>query len=95
MAVEGHLRHLDGFLRDLDANTHILLHFTQFQLRRQKVYRHYGPCEHFPSSIWRDEEAPLLEPDSDDTYLCQLCAHKETCQMMSRNYIVLFLTLRH
>ena len=28
--------------------------FTQFQLRRQKVYQPYGPWEHFPSSIWRD-----------------------------------------
>ena len=25
-----------------------------------------------------DEEAPPLDLDTDDTYLCQLCAHKET-----------------
>ena len=62
------------------ANTRILLHFTQFQLRWQKVYQPYGAWEHFPSSISCDEEAPPLEPDSDDTYLCQLCAHKETSQ---------------
>ena len=64
-----------GSTRDPHANTHILLHFTQFQLCRQKVYQPYGP-----SSIWRDEEAPPLEPDSDDTDLCQLCAHKETSE---------------
>ena len=27
-----------------------------------------------------DEEVPRLEPDSNDTYLCQLCAHKETLE---------------
>ena len=65
---------------DLHANTRILLHFTQFQLRRQKVYQPYKPWEHFLSSIWRDEEAPPLEPYSDNACLCQLCARKETSE---------------
>ena len=105
-----------GSAHDLHANKHILLHFTQFQLRRQKVHQPYGPWEHFPSSIWRNEEAPPLELDSDDTYLCQFvhtrrlqsatnaicfCAinawliTRVTCQMISRNHIVLFLKFRH
>ena len=54
-----------------------LLHFTQFQICWQKLYQPYGP---FPSLIWRDKEATPLEPNSDDTYLCQLCAHKETLE---------------
>ena len=69
-----------GSTHDLHVNTRILLHFTQFQIRRQKLYQPYGPWEHFPYLSWRDKEAVSLEPDSDDTYLGQLCAHKETSQ---------------
>ena len=67
-------------IRDLHANARILLHFTQFQLRRQKVHPPYGLWEHFFCSIWRDEELPLLEVDLDDTYLSQLCTHKKTSE---------------
>ena len=38
---------------DLHANTRILLHFTQFMVRRPNQHQLYGPWEHIPNSIWR------------------------------------------
>ena len=46
----------------------------------RRCIKPYSPWEHFPSSIWCNKEAPPLEHDSHDTYLCQLCAHKETSE---------------
>ena len=71
----------DGLLHlDLHANTHILLHFSQFMLRRQKRYQPYGPWEHIPSSIWTEEEALEVDEEEEDTFLCQVCGKRDTSE---------------
>ena len=40
-----------GSPEDLHAKTRILLHFTHFMVRSQKLYQPYGPREHIPNSI--------------------------------------------
>ena len=54
----------------------IVLHFTQFMVRRQKRYQLYGPWEHIPTSIWREDEAPEVDDEDGDTHLCQVCGKK-------------------
>ena len=55
-----------GSHQDLHANTRILLHFSQFMLRRQKRCQPYGPWENIPSSIWTEEEAPKVDEDNSE-----------------------------
>ena len=62
----------------LHANTCILLHFTQFMVRRQKRYQPYSPWEYIPNFIWRKDKAPEVAERDDDTYLCQVCGKTET-----------------
>ena len=69
-----------GSHQDLHANTRILLHFSQFMLRRQKRYQPYGPWEHIPSSIWTEEEAPEVDEEEEDTFLCQVCGKRDTSE---------------
>ena len=69
-----------GSHQDLHANTRILLHFSQFMLRRQKRYQPYGPWEHIPSSIWTEEEAPEVDEEEEDTFLCQVCDKRDTSE---------------
>ena len=64
-----------------------LIHLEYFQdaikvvnRRRQKWYQPYGPWEHIPSSIWAEEEAPEVDEDDDDTYLCQVCGRRDTSE---------------
>ena len=59
-----------GSHEDLHVNTRILLHFTHIMVRRQKRYQPYGPWEHIPNFIWREDEAPEVDEEDDDTYLC-------------------------
>ena len=40
----------------------------------------YGPWEHIPSSVWAEEEAPEVDKDDDDTYLCQVCGKRDTSE---------------
>ena len=69
-----------GSHQDLHANTRILLHFSQFMLRRQKRYQPYGPWEHIPSSIWTEEEAHEVDEEEEDTFLCQVCGKRDTSE---------------
>ena len=69
-----------GSHQDLHANTRILLHFSQFMLRRQKRYQPYGLWEHIPSSIWTEEEAPQADDEKEDTFLCQVCGKRDTSE---------------
>ena len=62
-----------GSLEDLHANTRILLHFTQFMVRRQKRYPPYSPWAHISNSIWSEDKVPEIDEEDDDTYLCQVC----------------------
>ena len=74
-----------GSHKDLHANTRILLHFTQFMVRRQKQYQPYSPREHIANSIWREDEAPEVDEEDADTYLCLVCGKKETWECSTCN----------
>ena len=69
-----------GSHQDLHANTRILLHVSKFMLRRQKRYQPYGSWEHIPSSIWTEEEAPNVDEEEEDTFLCQVCGTRDTLE---------------
>ena len=65
--VEHLFAHLWSWRVVRDICTRILLHFSQFMLRRQKSHQPYGPWEHIPSSIWTEEEAPEVDEEEEDT----------------------------
>ena len=67
-----------GSSTDLHRSVRILVHFMQFQIRRQTRYQPYGPWEHVPGNIWTDQPSLDPEEDVDDTYLCQMCARRDT-----------------
>ena len=43
-------------------------------------YQPYGPWEHILSSIWTEEEAPEVDEEEDDTFLCQVCGKRDTSE---------------
>ena len=70
-----------GTLRPVYGDTFSgCLHFSQFMLRRQKRYQPYGPWKHIPSSIWVEEEAPEVDEEEEDTFLCQVCGKRDTLE---------------
>ena len=44
----------------------------------QKWYHQYGPLEHILHSIWREDQAPEVDENDDEIYLCQVCGKRET-----------------
>ena len=58
-----------GSSTDLHRSVRILVHFMQFQIRRQTRHQPYGPWEHVPDHIWTDQASPDPEEDVDDTCL--------------------------
>mmetsp|Transcript_69848 Transcript_69848/g.123156 ORF Transcript_69848/g.123156 Transcript_69848/m.123156 type:complete len:139 (-) Transcript_69848:285-701(-) len=68
-----------GGADELHQFVRILLHFTQFCIRRQMRYPPYGPWEHIPTHVWADDTDSV---DVDDETLdvtpdvCALCCHK-------------------
>ena len=44
---------------ELHGHMPILLHLTQFCIRRQTRYQPYGPWPHVPESVWAHEEATI------------------------------------
>ena len=62
-----------GCARDLHGHVRVLLHLTQFCIRRQTRYQPYGP--HVPESVWAQQDAPEDDEENDDGVCCQLCAH--------------------
>ena len=52
------------------------------QLQRQKRYQLYGPWEHILSSIWTEEEAPEVDEEEEDTFLCHVCGKEEHIGML-------------
>ena len=65
-----------GSAAELHGHVHILLHLTQFCIRRQTSYQPYGPWPHAPESLWAQEEATIEEEENDDGVCCQLCRHE-------------------
>ena len=61
---------------ELHGHVRILLHLTQFCIRRQTRYQPYGPWPHVPESVWAQEEATVVEEENDDGVCCQLCGHR-------------------
>ena len=61
---------------ELHGHVRILLHLTQFCIRRQTRYQPYGPWPHVPESVWAQEEATAVEEENDDGVCCQLCGHR-------------------
>ena len=61
---------------ELHGHVRILLHLTQFCIRRQTRYQPYGPWLHVPESVWAQEEATVVEEENDDGVCCQLCGHR-------------------
>ena len=51
-----------GF-NELHQSVRILLHFTQFCIRRQVHHPPYGPWEHFPPHVWTDQSNPTATLD--------------------------------
>ena len=60
---------------ELHGHVRILLHLTQFCIRRHTRYQPYGPWPHVPKSVWAQEEATVVEEENDDGVCCQLCGH--------------------
>ena len=42
----------------LHQHVHVLLHVTQFCIKRQARYPPYGPWPHVPESVWAQQDAP-------------------------------------
>ena len=61
---------------ELHGHVRILLHLTQFCIRRQTRYQPYGPWPHVPESVWAQAEATVVEEENDDGVCCQLCGHR-------------------
>ena len=61
---------------DLHQHVRILLHLTQFCIRRQTRYQPYRPWPHVPQFMWAQQDAPEDVEENDDGVCCQLCAHR-------------------
>ena len=70
-----------GSPNELHQSVRILLHFTQFCIRRQ--VRHplpYGPWEHVPPHVWTDQSNSATTQDDaeDEAAVCVLCCQKRS-----------------
>ena len=85
--VFGHLWHWGlvrniwrGGANELHQFVRILLHFTQFRIRRQFRYAPYGPWDHVPPHVWttddQDDDNCVIDVDNDVPDVCVLCCHK-------------------
>ena len=66
----------------LHQSLRILLHFTQFFIRRQVHYPLNGPWEHVPPHVWKSNEA-TVEDDTqydvgEEVDICALCCQQHT-----------------
>ena len=58
----------------------ILLHFTQFCIRRQVRHPPYGPWEHVPPHVWTDQSNSAATQDEaeDEAEVCVLCYQRRS-----------------
>lgn len=64
----------------LHQSIRILLHLTQFCIRRQVQYPPCGPWPHVPDHVWSKggaEGEPIDVDNGDDDAFCALCCHKK------------------
>ena len=64
-----------GCPNELHQSVRILLHFTQFCIRRQVRHPPYGPWEHVPPHVWTDQSNSAATQDEaeDEADVCVLC----------------------
>ena len=71
-----------GGPNELYQSVCILLHFTQFCIRRQVRYPPYGPWEHVPPHVRKSTEATVVDDTQndvgDEVDICALCCQKHT-----------------
>ena len=69
-----------GGPNDLHQSVRILLHFTQFCIRRQVRHPPYGPWEHVPPQVWTDQSNSAATQDEaeDEAEVCVLCCQRRS-----------------
>ena len=71
-----------GGPNQLHQSVRILLHFTQFCVRKQARYPPYGLWEHVPPHVWKSTGATVEDATQDDVGdevdICALCCQKHT-----------------
>ena len=67
-----------GGPNELHQSVRILLHFTQFCIRRQVRHPPYGPWEHVPPQVWTDQSNSAATQDEaeDEADVCVLCCQR-------------------
>ena len=76
---------------ELHKSVHILLHFSQFCIRRQVHHPPYGPWNHVPPHLWMDKSnsAATQDEGEDEAEVCALCCHMcSTISMSVKSTIV-------
>ena len=69
-----------GRPNELHQSVRILLHFTQFCIRRQVRHPPYGPWEHVPPQVWTDQSNSAATQDEakDEAEVCVLCCQRRS-----------------
>ena len=69
-----------GGPNELHQSVRILLHFTQFCIRRQVRHSPYGPWEHVPPQVWTDQSNSAATQDEveDEAEVCVLCCQRRS-----------------
>ena len=69
-----------GGPNELHQSVRILLHFTQFCIRRQVRHPPYGPWEHVPPQVWTDQSNSAATQDEaeDEAEVCVLCCQRRS-----------------
>ena len=69
-----------GGPNELHQSVRILLHFTQFCIRRQVRHPPYGPWEHVPPHVWTDQSNSAATQDEaeDEAEVCVLCCQRRS-----------------
>ena len=69
-----------GGPNELHQSVRILLHFTQFCIRRQVRHPPYGPWEHVPPHVWTDQRNSAAKQDEaeDEAEVCVLCCQRRS-----------------
>ena len=69
-----------GGPNELHQSVRILLHFTQFCIRRQVRHPPYGPWEHVPPHAWKDQSNSAATQDEAkiEAEVCVLCCQRRS-----------------
>ena len=69
-----------GDPNELHQSMRVLLHFTQFCIRRQVCHPPYGPWDHVPPHVWTDKSNSTATQDEgeDEADVCVFCCQKRS-----------------